>query len=653
MFAKFIHKNKRANYITMPLNKRLREDNNIIDEVIIDEATIDDDKTKFHRVENMWDNLTSCKESNNDLWISASKIRNYLMDDPIIDWLELYYGRETENMPKNPLYKNDNGSNGLKFLFERGLLFEKSIYDTLKLKYGDSMKMINETGINGINDTNFTRTKDAIFQNVPIICQGVFYNSCNNTYGCIDLMIRSDYLNKIFSKEIVTTFEETIIAPKLKKYHYRVVDIKWTTLLLRSKMDTIKKSGFFPAYKGQMAIYNSALGTIQGYTPDKAYIMGKGWSRVFKKEELHNRDSFDLLGIIDYSDIDNEYIAKTINAIKWYRDVHKNGSSWSPFDPPNIKRKELYPNMSQDNDTWNSVKKYIAQITDEVTQICNVGINERNCLHKKSIYTIKDPQCNSTNMGLNGNNEISCKIDNICDINRDTQYNIYPRKIQNNYEMWQNIKPNDMYFDYETISSELINSTEGTIAFMIGVGYVENNIWTFKVFTMNNISPEEEIRTMDEFTNFVLKKSRELNKNNICKTRLFHWSPAELTVINDLNYRYQNRWKEWEQQMTFIDMMRVFLKESICVKGALNYSLKTIGNAMYSHGYVNTVWDSNSNVSNGKSAMFEATIYYLKNNRDDSDVELFNDIIKYNEIDCKMIWEIVEYLRKNHYGVDD
>ena len=40
-------------------------------------------------------------------------------------------------------------------------------------------------------------------QGIPIIHSAPIYNRKNNTYGIIDLLVRSDYINKLFQEDIL------------------------------------------------------------------------------------------------------------------------------------------------------------------------------------------------------------------------------------------------------------------------------------------------------------------------------------------------------------------------------------------------------------------------------------------------------------------
>jgi hypothetical protein len=544
----------------------------------------------------------------------------------------------------------------MKYFFEGGLNFEDKIMDYLKTKYLNNFLIVNNSGREGLTRDNFTKTKNAIYNGVPILAQAVLFNDINNTYGVADLIVRSDYLNKLVNNKIISEQEEKIKAPKLKNnYHYVIIDIKYSLLHFSSKNNTLLKSGRIPAYKGQLAIYNCALGLIQGYFSNKSYIMGRGWKREksVNKEKItdENYDCFDELGIIDYENQDNSYIKKTAEAIKWYSDVLNNGMNWTPFNPPN---KNMYPNMCNDDLIWSDVKKMIAEKNKEPTLVMNVGIKERNNLHEREIYSYLDKDCHAQNMGMKEPTEISERINTI--LLNDKQYDIYPTKMENNMLNWQKSSPSDFYFDFETINEDLVEQNINirntkkinALIFQIGIGWCENNIWKYKSFCLDEISEISEMNMVDSFFEFVIKKSKELDEKNEYYPRLFHWTNAEITNLKDINKRRNGRYLNFldDSLIKFVDMYKVFIDEKIYIKGALNYKLKTVGKALYNLGKIQTVWPD-TNIVNGQIAMFEAVKYY-KNKKNNIIIKnIIEDIIKYNEIDCKMIFEIVS-LYRNH-----
>jgi len=96
--------------------------------------------------------------------------------------------------------------------------------------------------------------------------------------------------------------------------------------------------------------------------------------------------------------------------------------------------------------------------------------------------------------------------------------------------------------------------------------------------------------------------------------------------------------------MKTLDLYQIFIEEPIVVKGALKYSLKSIAKALYKNKLINTTWET-SECNNGMNAMLLAHKYYNMSKKDNI---IMKDIIKYNEIDCKCLWEIIKYLRENH-----
>jgi hypothetical protein len=169
-------------------------------------------------------------------------------------------------------------------------------------------------------------------------------------------------------------------------------------------------------------------------------------------------------------------------------------------------------------------------------------------------------------------------------------------------------------------------------------------------------------------------KSHNNVKNEI--SRLFHWTNAEIRFINKaidrirsgmytnthmdnptLTFNDENK-KEvqkylssmintFQQHSMWVDMYKVFETEPIVVKGSYRFKLKNIGNAFYNNALINTKWEDGK-MADGFRAMLEAIKLYREYPSITCANDMYMDIINYNEVDCKVIWEIVKYLRKTH-----
>jgi hypothetical protein len=92
----------------------------------------------------------------------------------------------------------------------------------------------------------------------------------------------------------------------------------------------------------------------------------------------------------------------------------------------------------------------------------------------------------------------------------------------------------------------------------------------------------------------------------------------------------------------------MFKKENIIVKGMYNFGLKSVGKAMSKHKMIETIWDEN--ISNGLDSMVIAVEIYQKCKEQKiniNSVKEFQHIINYNEIDCKIMMDILLYIKKN------
>lgn len=597
-------------------------------------------------------------------WVSASSIKNYMLKDSLIDWLDLYYNKygynDTQNLKKNENIKTKTEENKktekkeeiteqTKILFSLGNEFEKLIFEELDKKFPNETVFICTKRVDFFNRGLIEKTKEELKKGTPIIKQAMLVNEENKTYGVADLLVRSDYINKIFTESFKYEAEQEP-AKNLGKqidYHYVVIDIKYSNINLCANGETILNSGRTPAYKGQMTIYNLALGLLQGYIPEKAFILGKSWKST--SESNSNYDSFNRLGVIDYEDFDLQYIESTTEAVSWIRDVRLYGHEWSILNPHRV---ELYPNMCTTGSEWDKVKENIAEEVSELTQIWMVGYKNREYAHENNIYNWKDEKCTSQSMNIHGK-VIAPIVDKILEVNRSNQI-ISPEKIKNNIYNWQEETELDFYIDFETMNDIFLNTKNinihntksiSDICFRICVGYMENGQYQSKSFLLKENKPSEEKRIYAQLKNLIEKKTREYNKKTRQrkKARLFHWSHAEQTFLNHASIRHNRFLDKWLKSVIFIDMCKVFMQEPIVIKGMMKFKLKDVAKAMYNNGMIQTNWGTNE-INNGLSAMLGAVKYY----KDKKESNIMKNISKYNEVDVKVLYEIVSYLRNNN-----
>jgi hypothetical protein len=681
-------------------------------------------------------------------WVSATRTKYYLLHDQAIDWLTMYYDKLGIG-PEPPTAKESEENKKLlkdashiDVLFEGGNVFERKVYEELKDIFKDDFIIVfneddmkeyrKQKSIDGMIREKNTYVKELMNQGIPIIAQAPLINDSNKTFGVADILVRTDYLEvlfKIFTPDSDINVKAPLLQMRLPgdSYHYRVIDCKWTTMVLCVDGLTIRNEGFFPAYKGQLAVYTAALESMQGYVPNIAYIMSKAW-RIDKanipENEIHlykGFSAFDRPGVINYATRDNEYLARTKQAVQWVQKVMTEGREWKYANSKKqISHEGMYPNMNKSyNPVFDKVKDTLAKRYGDPTMVWYVGTQHRDNAHAKGIYDVRDPKCTLEVLGIpdRGRGPV---IKEILDINRFGQTNdmVRPLVIKDNLFGWKDDNLLDYFVDFETINYNLfvdpydmdIDSSyfESDVTFMIGFGfnydprvntqklldslcidktkcdYMINldtvNGWEFICLHLVNFKLQNELEMYRLFYQFIILRQEIFNqiyKSRTLESRMFHWTAAEIRFMDRAikrirngqftKYHMENKSLDYgdsesvktvqeelnrmidsfDTMVQWIDMCKVFETVPIVVRGSFRFKLKHIGNAFYNNGLIDTHW-TDGRMSDGFRAMLEAIKLYRLNKPMSKNEEMYKEIIDYNEIDCRVIWEIVNYLRLNH-----
>tara|TARA_B100000767_G_scaffold54109_1_gene49766 strand:+ start:3693 stop:5411 length:1719 start_codon:yes stop_codon:yes gene_type:complete len=568
--------------------------------------------------------MSSNKSINLDFkeFISASQTKNFILDDPIQDWLKKY-GKE---YGFNPIVNNNFSD----FIKKKGIEFENHIMETLRKKH-----LVFEIDNSLSNIDKFNITKDKMKEGIPIIYQGLVIDFEDKLFGYPDLLVRNDYLDKI------TNFKNEYTRKSDKSWHYVIIDIKYSNLNLKKNDNILNNTGMFACFKSQIIIYNQCLSKMQNFNPELSFILGRKWKKGNKK----GNNSFDYLGKIDIYGKDNSILHKTNQAIEWIKNLNKYGNSLDFL-------KQIPPNMKCNyDDEWRIIKKKMATEKKEITSLWNCGVKERNLAHSKNIYDWNDKNLYAETLNIHGKR--GRIINNILKTNRSDNILVSPRKIKK-LENLKNLEKRRVEFicDFETVNDlndnfkKIPYSNYDSCIFLIGIitriinnkgDIVSSN---FNYFLTEDFTRKEEKRIINEWLNFMDELSK---KYKVEKPKIYHWSNAEPNFYKQAIIRNKQvfNWKE----LNFVDILDIFKSEPISIKGVLNYGLKDISKGLHNLKLINTIWD---NDMNGRKALLEAAEAMNESKKENikfSDLEVVKKIIEYNYVDVKVIDEIINFLR--------
>jgi len=610
------------------------------------------------------------------LWISASKTRNFLMDDPILDYLEYNKINEPEdlnidnnirkrkyNQHSSPVLEPKNNDNFLSTILSNGIIFEDDIIKKLLDKYSNDIVTIMDiksfdqyVQINIKDPVFFEMTFEMMKKGVPIIYQAVLHDPDNRTYGLPDLLIRGDYINKIFNAEIDIW---TLKIDSINQYPYYVVDIKNSNIHLAAGSDMILNYNGCKPYKGQIAIYHRIISKLQQFDTGRGFILASKWSRKLGSSNYQCSNPFERLGIIDFAEKDSHYLLQINEATSWLRLIKDPNNNLNCLEPNNP---NLYPNMSSNSDgKYRKVKKFLANKNHEITSIWMCGPKQRNNALKAGISKWSNGKLNSKILGINGKN--AKIIDLMLKINRKKSKKIdeiiYPKKITSNYNNWRNRKKMAFYIDFETINTatfegnkifediQINNPNCNDLIFMIGIGYSINSKWDYKCLIADDLTDDSQMKLINQMIKYIKKIHSEHNYKNdkLENINIYHWSNFEPNILNKLSDKYKIKIPKYN----WTDLLKIFHDEPIIIKGAFNFSLKTIGKALYDLNLIKTIWDDNIDIKNGLDAMYHAYQIYSENcdNSNIKNNKEMLDIKNYNYIDCKIMWDILNALAKH------
>ena len=608
-------------------------------------------------------------------------LMNYIRCDLICDYLDLYDDKINEVYKVNEVDKVDKESS-FNYIMDGGKEYEKQVIEKIYSMHDPySYHILKLDKKNKLLKNLYNETIEAVQScRYDVILDSVLMNNDNSTYGYPDLIVSTRWINKYISDKIVND----------NPYVYYIIDIKNSSISLINGGLNISMNKVYECYKYQVYIYKEALNKIQVHKPKNNYgfILGKNYKYQENGRYVNVLNPFKTLGLIDYNyqpEINVNYEKNISDAINYKRNINKKHVNSVITDMNRTKRinnikgskglKGISKNLINMKNTYDKnyghIKKIFAHNSKEITAFYKCGIKQRDIAYKNNIYEYDDKRLTPELLGFTPKNSyyniIKCMLKGIHSKNLIT----IPKK--NNVNNWRTIMPYEFYVDFETYNVQRFGETDINKLYMIGVGYYECGLWKYKCFKFDvsrQLYQDQDYNSklkniIEDFTNFINSFNildldiEEYYKN----VRLYHWSHIERTLFkNKINLLCLN---EKKYNLPWFDLLMVFRNKEnpIIIKNCISFKLKDIIKKLNEYNLLSLKWDD---LDDGLLSSYKAhDIYeipispfdyiyeipispfdYMHDITMNSKVRDLESIIKYNEIDCKAVYLLLQLIRK-------
>lgn len=620
---------------------------------------------------------------------SSSGLMNYIRCDLICDYLDLY---DNDDLPidingtkanKNGIIVNKDGTTNYKessfrYIADSGRLYEKQVIEQIYLMHDpQSYHILRLDKKSKTIKSLFNDTVNAIQScRYDVILDSVLMNNDNLTYGYPDLIVSTRWINKYITDKILND----------EPYTYYIIDIKNSSISLINGGLNISMNKIYECYKYQVYIYKEALNKIQLYKPKNNYgfILGKNYKYQENGKYINVLNPFKTLGLIDYNyqpEVNVNYEKNIHDAINYKKNINKNHAKNVIINMNKTSTKGINKSVINMKNTcdknYGSIKKILAYNSKEITAFYKCGIKQRDIAHKHNIYEYNDKRLTPEFLGFTTKNSyyniIKCMLKGL----HSNKLISVPKK--NNVNDWRTIAPYEFFVDFETYNVQRFGETDINKLYMIGVGYYEHGLWKYECFKIDpyhhlqlnahRLQPnvhelqsnvhelqgyEDNLKQLIEnFINFINSfNTLELDIEEYYKNvRLYHWSHIERTLFKKKTNLLCLSDKKYN--LPWFDLLMVFRdrKNPIIIKNCISFKLKDIVKKLNEYDLLSLKWDELDDglLSSYKAHdIYENNIYpfdYIPDISMNLKLVELNSIIKYNEIDCKAVFLLLQLVR--------
>jgi uncharacterized protein YprB with RNaseH-like and TPR domain len=558
--------------------------------VIARQDIISDSRATTPRILELY---TECNQ-----WISPSQMYDPIIGGHRIAWLTHYPIMISATNSAANTTTELTISPSKQELFEYGRQHEERVVYVLKqrLIQLNVPYVQHNTSISCLDIGKLTPPSATELSVAPVHFQLFVSDKSLRTYGYIDVLIRGNVLKLLFGQSVPD------VAPVSDNSWY-VVDIKSGKRKCLSDGSMSRLASYEPD-RAQLWMYTRMIGNMCAESANGSYVCDREFRLVYVEPPR------------------SEDVLKYEKCIEWIRSMKRDGHMWTQTTNP-----ELFPNTKLKS-TYSEIDESIRRTAleqKELTELCWVTPTMREELLQKGIRDYMDPRLtgkmlfpnNAKRAELMENMLRSQRTDKIVQRSNPTPLPYSDERA--------------MFVDFETTSNDFV--------FMIGYSSTVPNGLPIDRNIFQDVARLKNGGSITKAERAVVKSFLDRIKMDRIRV-IYTWGVFEKTQLNALQERHPRlRWEVFDS-VEIVDVHRWVNDEAIGFPGATNYSIKSVGKALYGRGLIRSSWDQCEYLANGQDAMQLADKYYEDAMYGTADEETMDMIKAYNASDVMVLKDI-------------
>jgi hypothetical protein len=320
--------------------------------------------------------------------LTPRQLRNFVYENTLQDWLERHHiDREKYKEPAGAGRKSrdfqtqfrEHVINQLRSRVEASELIVLNRPDTNGIRSGEAMAKL----LNGKETLQHMR------DHVPVIANAQLVNRSEALCDIADLLVRSDYIHRIFPLSSMTVSKDTV--SKFGQWYYVVVGIRFGQHQFCVDGVKLRNDPSIRYWKTKLYIQNRILNHYQQCDVDAALLVGRGYTWTVSKGSKGSKgaknNTINKPGTILFESVFDGFTDDILKkGTEWINKLDAPLSAeWKTVPEPSVP--ELYANgkLSVYDTPWAPVIHDIAVAQDEITLLHHCTTKSRQTAHSKNL----------------------------------------------------------------------------------------------------------------------------------------------------------------------------------------------------------------------------------------------------------------------------